>query len=97
MYLKQQTINNLESKQQNVNQFKQKLNYKIESLKTDLKDSKTSNSNKNNESSAELDESIKTKSENTGLQRKIKELEQINSRLKDNNNNNNNNNDINKK
>ena len=94
MYLKQQTINNLESKQQNVNQFKQKLNYKIESLKTDLKDSKTSNSNKNNESSAELDESIKTKSENTGLQRKIKELEQINSRLKDNNNNNN---DINKK
>ena len=67
MYLKQQTINNLESKQQNVNQFKQKLNYKIESLKTDLKDSKTSNSNKNNESSAELDESIKTKSENTGL------------------------------
>ena len=67
MYLKQQTINNLESKQQNVNQFKQKLNYKIESLKTDLKDSKTSNSNKNNESSAELDESIKRKSENTGL------------------------------
>ena len=67
MYLKQQTINNLESKQQNVNQFKQKLDYKIESLKTHLKDSKTSNSNKNNESSAELDESIKTKSENTGL------------------------------
>ena len=38
--LKQQTIDNLESKQQKVNQYIQKLNAQIESLKTDLKNSK---------------------------------------------------------
>ena len=53
--LKQQTIDNLESKQQKVNQYVQKLNGKIESLKTDLKNSKTNSSNKNDESAAELE------------------------------------------
>ena len=48
--LKQQTIDNLESKQQKVNQYIQKLNVKIESLKTDLKNGKTNSSNKNDES-----------------------------------------------
>ena len=52
--LKQQTIDNLESKQQNVNQDIQKLNTKIESLKTDLKNSKPNNINKNDESAAEI-------------------------------------------
>ena len=83
--LKQQTIDNLDSKQQKVNKYIQKLNVKIENLKTDLKDSKTNNSNKNNESRAELEEDITAKSENVELERKIKELEQINSSLKDNN------------
>ena len=78
---KQQTINNLESKQRKVNQYIQKLNTKIESLKTDFKNSKTNNSNKNDESIAELGEGITTKSENTELQRRIKELEQLNSSL----------------
>ena len=75
--LKQNTIDNLKSKQQKVNLYIQKLNTKIESLKTDLKNSKTN---------ADLEESITTKSENTELERKIKELEQINSSLEDNNN-----------
>ena len=46
--LKQQTIDNLESKQQKVNQYitYKKLNVKNESLKTDLKNSKTNSSNK---------------------------------------------------
>ena len=42
--LKQQTIDNLESQQQKVNQYIQKLYAKIESLKADLKSSKTNNS-----------------------------------------------------
>ena len=75
--LKQNTIDNLKSKQQKVNLYIQKLNTKIESLKTDLKNSKTN---------ADLEEGITTKSENTELERKIKELEQINSSLEDNNN-----------
>ena len=76
-------------------QYMQKLNAKIESLKTDLKNSKANNSNKNDESTSELEEgiTITTKFEKTTeLERKINELEQINSCLKDNNNNNNNNN-----
>ena len=46
--LKQQTIDNLESKQQKINQYitYKKLNVKNESLKTDLKNSKTNSSNK---------------------------------------------------
>ena len=88
--LKQQTIDNLESKQQKVSQYIQKLNTKVESLKTDLKNSKANNSNKNDESAAEiLEEGIiaTTKPENIAeLERKINELEQINSSLKDNNN-----------
>ena len=87
--LKQQTIGNLESKQQKVNQYIQKLNVKIESIKTNLKKSKTNNGNKNDESAAELEEciTITTKSENAAeLERKINELEQINSSLKDDNN-----------
>ena len=56
--LKQQTIDNLESKQQNVNQDIQKINANIESLKTDLKNSKPNNSNKNDESAAEILEGI---------------------------------------
>ena len=88
--LKQQTIDNLESKQQKVNKYIQKLNVKTESLKTDLKNSKTNSSNKNDESAAELEEGITTtakKSENTtGLERKINELEQINSSLNDHKN-----------
>ena len=54
--LKQQTIDNLESKQQKVNQYIQKLNVKTESLKTDLKNSKGNSSNKNDERAAELEE-----------------------------------------
>ena len=76
-------------------QYMQKLNAKIVSLKTDLKNSKANNSNKNDESASELEEgiTITTKFEKTTeLERKINELEQINSCLKDNNNNNNNNN-----
>ena len=76
-------------------QYMQKLNAKIESLKTDLKNSKANNSNKNDESASELEEgiTITTKFEKTTeLERKINELEQINSCLKDNSNNNNNNN-----
>ena len=84
--IKQQTIDNLESKQQKVNQYIQKLNAKIKSLKTDLKNTKTNNSNKNNESASELEEGITNKSDNTELERKIKELEQLNRSLKDNNN-----------
>ena len=67
----------------------QKHNAKFESLKTDLKNSKTKNSNKNDENAAELEKgiTITTKSENTTeLERKINELEQINSSLKDNTN-----------
>ena len=46
--LKQQTIDNLESKHQKINQYitYKKLNVKNESLKTDLKNSKTNSSNK---------------------------------------------------
>ena len=88
--LKQQTTDNLESKQQNVNQDIWKLNTKTENLKTDLKNSKTNNSNKNDESAAEILEegiTITTKSENIAeLERKINGLEQISSTLKDNNN-----------
>ena len=88
--LKPQTIDNLESKQQNVNQYIQKLNVKIKDLKTDLKNSKTNSSNKNDKRAAELEEGITItakKSENTTeLERKINELEQINSSLKDNKN-----------
>ena len=77
--LKQQTIDNLESKQQKVSQYIQKLNTKVESLKTDLKNSKANNSNKNDESAAEiLEEGIiaTTKPENIAeLERKINELE----------------------
>ena len=77
--LKQQTIDNLESKQQKVSQYIQKLNTKVESLKTDLKNSKANNSNKNDESAAEiLEERIiaTTKPENIAeLERKINELE----------------------
>ena len=79
--LKQDTIDNLESKQQKVNQHIQKFNAKINSLKTDLKNSKANNSNKNDESTAELLEEGITiiKSENTTeLERKKNELEQIN-------------------
>ena len=83
--LKQQTIDNLERKQQKVNQYIQKLT-KTESLKTDLKNSQTNNSNKNDERVAEVEEGITTKSKNAELERKIKELEQINSILEDNNN-----------
>ena len=83
--LKQQTIDNLERKQQKVNQYIQKLT-KTESLKTDLKNSQTNNSNKNDERVAEVEEGITTKSKNAELERKIKELEQINSSLEDNNN-----------
>ena len=88
--LKQDTIDNLESKQQKVNQHIQKFNAKINSLKTDLKNSKANNSNKNDESTAELLEEGITiiKSENTTeLERKKNELElQINISLKDNSN-----------
>ena len=87
--LKQDTIDNLESKQQKVNQHIQKFNAKIDSLKTDLKNSKANNSNKNDESTAELLEEGITiiKSENTTeLERKKNELEQINISLKDNSN-----------
>ena len=77
--LKQQTIDNLESKQQKVSQYIQKLNTKVESLKTDLKNSKANNSNKNDESAVEiLEEGIiaTTKPENIEeLERKINELE----------------------
>ena len=77
--LKQQTIDNLESKQQKVSQYIQKLNTKVESLKTDLKNSKANNSNKNDETAAEiLEEGIiaTTKPENIAeLERKINELE----------------------
>ena len=65
--LKQQTIDNLESKKEKFNQYIQKLNAKIESLKTDFKNSKVNNSNKNNESVGELEEGITTKSENAEL------------------------------
>ena len=87
--LKQQTTDDLESKQQKVYQYIQKLNAKTESLKTGLKNSKTNNSNKNDESTVELEEGIiiTAKSENkTELERKMNELEQINSSLKDSNN-----------
>ena len=84
--MKQQTIDNRKSKQQKVNQYIQKLNAIIESLETDLKNSKANNFKKNNESAGELEEGLTTKSEDTELEKKIKELEQINSSLKDNNN-----------
>ena len=73
--LKQQTIDNLESKQQSVNHDIQKLNTKTESLKTDLKSRKPNNSNKNDESAPEILEegiTLRTKSENIAeLERKI--------------------------
>ena len=65
--MKQQTIDNLESKKEKFNQYIQKLNAKIESLKTDFKNSKVNNSNKNNESVGELEEGITAKSENAEL------------------------------
>ena len=84
--LKQQTIDNWKRKQQKVNQYIQTPNAKIESLETDLKNSKANNIKKNNESPGELEEGLTTKSEDTELEKKIKELEQINNSLKDNNN-----------
>ena len=84
--MKQQTIDNWKRKQQKVNQYIQTPNAKIESLETDLKNSKANNIKKNNESPGELEEGLTTKSEDTELEKKIKELEQINNSLKDNNN-----------
>lgn len=72
--LKQQTIGDSESKQENVNQCIQEVIIKIQILKQILR---IDNSNKNDENAAELEESITEKSENTELERKIKQQNRL--------------------
>ena len=72
--LKQQTIGDSESKQEDVNQCMQEVIIKIQILKQILR---IDNSNKNDENAAELEGSITEKSENTELERKIKQQNKL--------------------